>query len=171
MRTRSRLAAWLGHPIRLGLGILALAGDIATVVGWAQDDDSTIMNIDPGPPVYTFVLFVSTALTAIFLWSWYVTFPHRPRNRFKALYSDITAARDALQTYMMSRSDQVNTGLVAGSHYIELVAKLQPFDIELPGHDLSDVMERGERWQLLSELAAHASVGDIRAARAAISSR
>lgn len=56
MRIKKRLTAWLGHPINLALGIVMLASDIATIVGWVQDDDSTIMSVNPGPPLYVFVL-------------------------------------------------------------------------------------------------------------------
>lgn len=46
-----------------------------------------------------------------------------------------------------------------------LAAKLKPFDIELPSHDLSTPIGQGDRWYLLAELAACAAIGDIKAAR------
>lgn len=166
MRLRNRLATWLGHPIRLGVAVLAFGIDIATVVDWAQDDDGLLMNIRLGPPAYSLVLFVCTTFGVIALWGWYVTFPHRPRNKFKALYREIDIARAALQAYMLTRFDHGRTLLEADRTYSRLAVKLRSFGITLPSHDITDLVERAARWNLLVDLAAYASVGDIKTARA-----
>lgn len=164
---RKRLAALLGNPFFLGLGVVGAAGDVAFVVGLVQDNDSTIMSIDPGPPLYSFLLFTSTAFAIIFLWAWWATYPNRPHNRFKAVYSHIDIARAALQTAMFYRfeANRIEAQLEADRLYSELAKKLLPLRITLPSHDTSDHRERGDRWNLLVALAGYASTGDIKAAR------
>ena len=159
MRLLDRIGSLLSHPANRVLGLVMLGVDIATVVGWLRDDDGRPMNIDM-VPVYAFVLTVSIPLTAFFLWGWWTTTPLRLHNQFKAAYGDIAETRDVLRSYF----DESGSGLVADSRYTELVRTVQPFGIDLPGMDDSGVIDRGERWFLLNELAACAKVGDIKAA-------
>lgn len=164
MDTPNRLAAWVGNPVKLTIGLLALGIDVATIIGWAAG--SGVANFQLGTAAYAGILAATVPLGALFIWAWFATWPQRPSLKFKALHGDIAEYHKELQHAALGLYLQPNdVASTVEMNRVELREKLRPLGIRLFHHDDSDRDDIADHSNYVITLAALASTGDIKTAR------
>lgn len=153
----TKLAAWLGHPAHLTLGLLMLAVDIVTAASWIAGAGGILSSWE----LHLGLLVICAPLAVLFLWAWIATHPRRPSERFKALHGDLVACRDRLGPN--EPTDQ--TALHVTARMSELQQQLKRLGVTLSIYDPHDATERRKCWSTLTALASYAKVGNLKAAR------
>lgn len=153
----TKLAAWLGHPAHLALGLVMLAVDIVTAASWITGAGGILTSWE----LHLFLLVVSVPLTVLCLCGWVATHPRRPTVRFLALHDEIAACRDLV---LAADTDPKKVDVMG--RLLEMRRKLAPLGVSpLLIRELSDSNQRSKTWGELASLASFAVVGDIKTAR------
>ena len=154
-------------------GVVFIAGCVAVVVRLEHPEGLT-MNMRLGAPEWTFFAVLFGGLGILFfgagVWAWYS--PRRPGVRFRALHGSLRTCRNADRSFLLptmtpflSAARAPLQAVEADELYEELFHRLSPLGVSLPHIDVSTREGRAARYELLAQLTALASVGNVKEAR------